>query len=90
MGISAEEQPSASVLAGLVETMVENDVNVLYTDPVYASEYADSLRVMVEQQTGGSVEILPLYLMTGPMDGLDYFDQQEANLENLKAGLVGT
>jgi zinc transport system substrate-binding protein len=89
VGISAEEQPSASVLAGLVDTMVENDVDVLFTDPVYASEYADSLRAMVEQQTGGSVEILPLYLMTGPMDGLDYFGQQEANLENLKAGLVG-
>lgn len=89
VGISADEQPSAAVLAGLVETMVENDVDILYTDPVYASEYADSLKAMVEQQTGGSVKILPLYLMTGPMDGLDYFGQQEANLENLKAGLVG-
>lgn len=89
VGISADEQPSAAVLAGLVETMVENDVNVIFTDPVYASEYADSLKAMVEQQTGRSVKILPLYLMTGPMDGLDYFGQQEANLENLKVGLVG-
>ena len=88
VGISADEQPSAATMAELAGLMEENDIYVLFTDPVYASDYADALKSTVEEKTGHDVEVLPLYLMTGPSsDGLDYFGQQEANLNNLIIGL---
>ena len=75
-------------MADLATLMEDNEVYVLFTDPIYASDYADTLKATVEDRTGLEVEILPLYLMAGPSeDGLDYFEQQEANLENLMIGL---
>jgi len=87
IGISADEQPSASVLAGIVDLMVERDTYVIFLDPVYSDAYANTLKAELESRTNQTVTILNLYLMLGPVNGMDYFDQMEANLLNLKLGL---
>ena len=87
IGISADEQPSASVYADLVEMMIEHETYVVYVDPVYSDESAQTLKNELEWLSGQDVQILKLYFMLGTIDGLDYFGQQEKNLENLKIGL---
>jgi len=87
IGISADEQPSASVYADLVEIMIEHETYVVYVDPVYTDESAQTLKNALETRTDQNVQILELYFMLGTIDGLDYFGQQEKNLENLKIGL---
>ncbi len=87
IGISADEQPSASALAHLVEEMMEHGIYVVYLDPVYTDSYANTLKNNVESLSGHSVQVLKLYLMTGTVDGLDCLGQMEANLESLKTGL---
>ena len=87
IGISADEQPSASTYANIVEMMIEHETYVVYVDPVYPNESAQTLRNELERLTGQDVQILKLYFMLGDMDGLDYVGQQEKNLENLKIGL---
>jgi len=84
IGISADEQPSASVYADLVEIMIEHETYVVYVDPVYTDESAQTLKNALETRTDQNVQILKLYFMLGTIDGLDYFGQQEKNLENLK------
>jgi len=87
IGISADEQPSASVYADLVEMMIEHETYVVYVDPVYTDESAQTLKNELERLSGQDAQILRLYFMLGTIDGLDYFGQQEKNLENLKIGL---
>jgi len=87
IGISADEQPSASVYANLVEMMMEHETYVVYVDPVYSEESAQTLKNELKRLSGQDVQILKLYFMLGTIDGLDYFGQQEKNLENLKIGL---
>jgi zinc transport system substrate-binding protein len=87
IGISADEQPSASTYTNLVNMMVEHEIYVVYVDPVYPKETAQTLKNDLETFTDQNVQILKLYLMLGPLDELDYFGQQEKNLENLKMGL---
>jgi len=87
IGISADEQPSASTYVSLLEMMIEHETYVVYVDPVYPNESAQTLRNELERLTGQDVQILELYFLLGDMDGLDYFGQQEKNLENLKIGL---
>ncbi|PVX23955.1 MAG: hypothetical protein CW691_09180 [Candidatus Bathyarchaeum sp.] len=88
IGISADEQPSASAYANLVEMMIGHETYVVYVNPVYSEESAQTLKNELERLSGQDVQILKLYLMLGDMDDLDYFGQQEANLENLKIGLA--
>ena len=87
IGISADEQPSAPIYANIVEMMLEHETFMLYVDPVYADKPAQTLKNELERLSGQDVQILKLYVMLGEMDGLDYFGQQEKNLENLKTGL---
>lgn len=87
IGLSAEEQPSTLAIADLVDMMVEHEIYVVYMDPVYSGEYAQTLKNELEAQTGHSVKILKLYFMLGPQEGMDYFEQQKKNIENLKIGL---
>jgi zinc transport system substrate-binding protein len=87
IGISADEQPSASTYLTLVNMMIEHETYVVYVDPIYPNETAQTLKNDFETITGQDVQILKLYFMLGPLDGLDYFEQQEKNLENLKIGL---
>jgi hypothetical protein len=87
IGLSADEQPSASTIAALVNTMIDQEIYVVYVDPVYSDSYAQTLKNTLESKTNQSVQILRLYLMSGEIDGLDYFTQLERNLQNLKIGL---
>jgi len=87
IGISADEQPSASALAGIVDLMIEHETYVILLDPVYTNSYAATLKAELELRTSQAVTISNLYLMLGPVGEMDYFDQMEANLLNLKLGL---
>lgn len=87
IGLSADEQPSASTIATLISTMIENETYVVFVDPVYSDSYAETLKRTLEAKTGQNVQILTLYLMSGTIDTMDYFQQLEKNLENLKIGL---
>jgi len=87
IGLSADENPSATTIASLVDLMVEYDIYVVYVDPLYREDYADTLRRSLEDRTGHEVEVIHLYLLGGVVDGLDMIAQMEANLENLAAGL---
>lgn len=87
IGISADEQPSTQVYTNIVEMMMEHEIYVVYVDPVYADEYAQTLKNELQRLSGQNVQILELYLMLGKMNKLNYFGQQEKNLENLKIGL---
>jgi zinc transport system substrate-binding protein len=90
IGLSADEQPSASTIANLVNEMEEHQTYVVYVDPVYSSEYAQTIQTEVQAQTGHSVTILKLYLMLGPTDNMDFLQQMQTNLVNLKIGLEAT
>jgi zinc transport system substrate-binding protein len=72
-----------------VEEMTVEGSYVIYVDPVYSDEYAQTLKAELETRTGESVQILELYLMVGSVGEMDYMDQLEANLDNLVQGLVG-
>lgn len=87
IGLAADESPSATTIASLVDLMVEYDIYVVYVDPLYREDYADTLRRSLEARSGQAVEVLSLYLLVGVADGLDMMAQMEANLENLAAGL---
>ena len=88
IGLSADEQPSTAQITEIVDAMVSENSYVIYVDPVYSTEYAETLQTELTSRTGEPVEILELYLMLGPLDDLDYLDQLETNLDNLKQGLV--
>jgi zinc transport system substrate-binding protein len=90
IGLSADEQPSATTIANLVKTMEENEIYAVYVDPVYSSEYAQTIQSEVQAQTGKPVTILELYLILGQTDGMDLLQQMQANLSNLKTGLEAT
>jgi len=87
IGLSADEQPSAATLSGIVEAMEEHHIYTLYVDPVYSSEYIQTIKTEVQTQTGQTVTVLELYLMLGPFNELDYLAQMQANLANLQIGL---
>jgi len=87
IGLSADEQPSPTAIADIVDLMIEHETFVVYVDPVYSEEYAQTLKNELQAQTGHDVTILKLYLMLGPIDGKDYFQQQLFNLDSLKLGL---
>jgi zinc transport system substrate-binding protein len=90
IGLSADEQPSANTIANLITAMKENEIYVVYVDPVYSSEYAQTIQSEVQDQTGKTVTILELYLMLGQTDDMDFLDQMQINLDNLKVGLEAT
>ena len=87
IGISADEQPSTTKYVDLTEMMIANETYVVYVDPVYSSESAQILKNELNRLSGHDVQILKLYVMLGDLEGIDYFGQQEKNLENLKIGL---
>jgi zinc transport system substrate-binding protein len=87
IGLSADEQPSAQKIVNLIEEIKKHQIYYLYVEPVYSSNYIKTIQTEVQAQTGQSVEILKLYLMLGPQDGLDYIEQMQTNLSNLQTGL---
>ena len=90
IGLSADEQPSPTAIANIVDLMIKHETFVVYVDPVYSEEYAQTLKSELQTQTGCAVKILKLYLMLGPIDGKDYFQQQLFNLDNLRLGLIAS
>ena len=90
IGISADEQPSSSAMAALVNKMIETDTYFLYVDPVYSDAYVKTLKSNTESLSGKEVQVETLYIMTGTVDNKDYLEQMEANLESLKKGLGAT
>lgn len=90
IGLSADEQPSAATIAGLIAEMTEHQTFVIYVDPVYSTKYAQTIKSEVQAQTGQNVNILELHLMLGPTDTADLLQQMETNLANLKIGLEAT
>jgi zinc transport system substrate-binding protein len=87
IGLSADEQPSVVTITRILNLMLEHETYVVYVDPVYPQVYAQTLRNELQTQTGHSVTILELYLILGPVNGKNYFEQQLFNLESLKVGL---
>lgn len=87
IGLAADESPSASTIASLVDMMIEHDIYVVYVDPLYREDYATALSNSLQEQTGHEVGVLSLYLMVGFIDGLDLIGQMEANLQSLAVGL---
>lgn len=87
VGVSADEQPITSTISRIVDLMTSEEIYTIYVDPIYAEDYAQSLRAELKERTGEDVQILKLYFMLGPMDEMDYLEQMEANLGNLKEGL---
>ena len=87
IGISADEQPSSSAMAALVNQMIETETYFLYVDPVYSDAYVNTLKSNTESLSGKEVHVETLYLMTGNIDNKDYLEQMEANLEALRKGL---
>jgi zinc transport system substrate-binding protein len=90
IGLSADEQPSVTTIAGLVEEMEEEQIYTVYVDPVYSSEYAQTIQSEVQAQTGKTVTILELYLILGQTNDMDLLQQMQVNLSNLKIGLEAT
>ncbi len=87
IGLSADEQPSTADIIDLADLMEDEDIYTIFVDPIYPSEYADTLETEVEDRTGEDVKLLSLYLGTGKVDGLNYIEQMEKNLDNLKVGM---
>jgi zinc transport system substrate-binding protein len=90
IGLSADEQPSATTIANIVDLMKEHETFIVYVDPVYSSEYTQTLKNELQTQTGHTVTILKLYLMLGPTDDQNLIQQMQSNLANLKIGLEAT
>ncbi len=87
IGLSADQQPSAAAIANIISLMIRHGTYIVYVDPVYSQEYAQTLKTELETQTGRTVTILKLYIATGLTDNNNYLQQQLLNLENLKTGL---
>ncbi|MCK4718402.1 MAG: zinc ABC transporter substrate-binding protein, partial [Thermoplasmata archaeon] len=88
IGLSADEDPNPQVYLDIIDMMEENDIYILYTNPVFSQDSVQTLKTNLEARVGGDVRILSLYTLTSPSNGLDYFAMQEANLEALKTGLM--
>lgn len=87
IGLSGDEEPSISTITSLVQLMTDQNIYTVFTDPQFSGSYATILKEEVQDQTGHDVQLLELYLMTGPVDEMDYLKQMSQNLINLKAGL---
>jgi zinc transport system substrate-binding protein len=90
IGLSADQQPSIITLNNIINEMKEHQTYNLYFDPVYSDKYIQTIKNDVQTQTGQTVNTLKLYIMTGPIDGLDYLEQMQINLTNLQTGLEAT
>ena len=82
--------PAQPLIATLVATMKEHENYVVYVDPVYSREYAQTIQSEVQRQTGKTVTILELYLMLGQTDEMSLLQQMQSNLSNLTHGLGAT
>jgi zinc transport system substrate-binding protein len=87
VGISADQQPSTQTLAQIIDMMQLTDTYTFYIEPGYSDAYVQTVRTELQAKTGKTIQILELYHMNGPLNGLDYVAQMEGNLESLRVGL---
>jgi zinc transport system substrate-binding protein len=88
VGISADQQPSTETLVQIITQMQQTNTYTFYVEPGYSDAYVQTVKAELEARTGETIQVLKLYHMNGPQDGLDYLAQMEKNLENLRTGLV--
>jgi zinc transport system substrate-binding protein len=88
VGISADQQPSTETLIQIINQMQQTDTYTFYVEPGYSDAYVQTVQAELQTQTGKTIQIIKLYHMNGPQDGLDYLAQMEKNLENLGTGLT--
>jgi len=87
IGISADEQPSTQTLVDIINLMQQKDTYIFYIEPGYSDIYVQTVKIELESKTGKTIQIYELYHLNGPQDELDYLDQMEKNLQNLRLGL---
>jgi zinc transport system substrate-binding protein len=87
VGISADQQPSTETLIQIITQMQNTDTYTFYVEPGYSDAYVQTVEAELEARTGKTIQVLELYHMNGPQEGLDYLAQMEKNLENLETGL---
>jgi len=87
VGISADAQPSTETLVQIINQMQQKDTYTFYIEPGYTDIYVQTVKTELQAKTGKTIQILELYHMNGPQDGLDYLGQMEKNLESLREGL---
>jgi zinc transport system substrate-binding protein len=87
LGLSADQQPSTQTIIEIVGEMESTGVYTFYLEPGYSDVYVQTVREELSSRTGRDVRVLKLYHMNGPVEGLDYLQQMEKNLENLRLGL---
>jgi len=87
LGLSADEQPSTQTIVEIVDDMESTGVYTFYLEPGYSDVYVQTVREELSSRTGRGVKVLELYHMDGPLEGRDYLQQMEKNLENLRLGL---
>ena len=76
-----------SAISDLVTLMEDRALYSVFVDPVYSDDYANTIKQELEDRTGERVRVLTLYFCLGPVDGLDYLQQMEANLAALAIAL---
>ena len=87
VGLSADQQPSTQTIIDIVELMKRTETYTFYLEPGYSDAYVQTIKMELQSGSEKDVEILRLYHMNGPLEGLDYLQQLERNLVNLKKGL---
>jgi zinc transport system substrate-binding protein len=87
IGVSADEQPNTQTIAQIVDMMQQTGTYVFYIEPGYSDIYVQTVKTELQIRTGQTIQILALYHLNGPIDGLDYIQQMEKNLVNLQKGL---
>ena len=87
IGVSADEQPNTQTIAQIVDMMQQTGTYVFYIEPGYSDIYVQTVKTELQIKTGKTIQILELYHLNGPIDGLDYIQQMEKNLVNLQKGL---
>lgn len=87
IGISADEQPSTQTLVDIINLMQKTGTYIFFIEPGYSDIYVQTVKMELEVKTGKTTQILELYHLNGPIDGLDYLQQMEKNLESLRLGL---
>jgi zinc transport system substrate-binding protein len=90
IGLSADQQPSIITINQLINEIKECQIYTLYFDPLYSDKYIQTIKNDIQTQTRQNVTMLKLYLILGPIDGLDYIEQMQTNLANLQTGLQTT
>ncbi len=87
VGLIEDQQPSTQTIISIVNEMENTEVYAFYLEPGYSGIYVEMINNELSSRTGRQVRVLELYHMVGQISGLDFIQQMEKNLENLREGL---